>query len=411
MKVEIIPIGDEILIGQIVDTNSSWMAQQLTQQGFEIVAVTNIGDDARMLKQALDIAFERADILLLTGGVGPTKDDITKQTLCDYFHSELIFDASVIETIEQLFAKRNIPLNELTRNQAFVPDNSTVIQNPVGTAPILWFEKDGKVLVSMPGVPFEMKTAMSNEIIPRLVHQFVTHKYLKNVFLVSGISESGLAMRLQSFEEGLPDGFSLAYLPAYGMIRLRLSVRGESRQLELAEQSALLKSLLADNLVFEGDLSLEEIVYKILIEKNLSLSTAESCSGGYIAHRITTHPGVSRCFKGSVVAYANEIKMNLLNVSPETLEKWGAVSEETVVEMAKGCTALFQTDCAIAVSGIAGPDGGTIDKPVGTVWVCTAYRDKITTKLYHFGKMREENIARTSNMALLQLLQLLKSDI
>ncbi len=407
MKIEIITIGDEILIGQIVDTNSAWMAQQLTGNGFEIKTITSVGDNAQMITDALDIAFGRADVLLVTGGVGPTKDDITKNTLCAYFNTKLVFNEEVLQNIRDMFSKRNIQLNELTRNQALVPENCTVIQNRAGTAPILWFERNGKILVSMPGVPFEMKTAMENEIIPRLLKTFSSEDYHKRSFSVAGISESALALRLQDFEDQLPDGFSLAYLPSFGMIRLRLSARGQSVTTELDQQAGKLKTILGEFFVAEGDASLEELLGEKLREKRLTVSTAESCTGGYIAHRITRIPCASEYFTGSVVSYDNNVKNSVLHVENEVINEVGVVSEQVVEQMAEGVAKLLKTDCSIAVSGIAGPTGGTEEKPVGTVWVCTRFKDQTLAKLYHFGANREENIARTANMAMLQLLDML----
>ncbi len=408
MKIEIITIGDELLIGQIVDTNSAWMARELTAHGFEVVAITTVGDNAQMIERALDIAFGRADVLLLTGGIGPTKDDITKNTLCRYFHTRLVFDESVLETIRTVFSQKNLEINELTRSQAFVPEGCTVIPNTAGTAPILWFERNRQILVSMPGVPIEMKTAMTNEIIPRLHRHFPTETYLKRSFLVSDISESALAIKLSDFEKELPEGLSLAYLPSFGMVRLRLWARGNEREKEMHAQAEKLIRLLGDLLVAEGDASLEELLGNALREKHLTVSTAESCTGGYIAHRITTVPGASDYFMGSVIAYSNEVKRALLHVAADVLEKHGAVSRPVVEQMAANVASLLKTDCGIAVSGIAGPSGGSDEKPVGTVWICTFYQGKKHAQLYHTGTLREENISRAANMAMLQLLKMLK---
>ena len=407
MKIEIITIGDEILIGQIIDTNSAWMAAELTRRGFEIIAVTSIGDNAENIRKTLDIAFERADALLLTGGVGPTKDDITKKTLCAYFDTDLVFDENVLRNINDIFFHKKFKMNELTKSQAFVPKIAEVIQNKVGTAPILWFEHNKKILVSMPGVPFEMKTAMKDEIIPRLKNRFPSEDYLRRSFLVFGITESALAIQLDDFEKELPACFSLAYLPSYGLIRLRLSVRGKENELMLAAQAEKLKQLLGDLLVAEGEKLLEELLDDKLREQKLTIATAESCTGGNIAHRITLISGASGYYKGSVVSYANDVKTALLNVPPKMMEKYGAVSEQVVKEMAKGVSEKLKTDCAIAVSGIAGPDGGTPEKPVGTVWICTQTAEKFLAKKYQFGASREENINRATNMAMLQMIKML----
>lgn len=407
MKVELITIGDEILIGQIVDTNSAWMASELTKKGFEIAAIDSVGDSAQAIIDAIDLGFSRSDILLLTGGIGPTNDDITKNTLCRYFDTSLVFSNDVLANIESIFANRNIQLNELTRNQAFVPETATVIQNRVGTAPILWFERDGKILVSMPGVPFEMKNAMTNEIIPRLIKQFRMEFYVKQSFLVSDITESKLAILLTDFEKELPRGFALAYLPSYSLIRLRLSTRSEINGNSFQEQIDKLRNLLGDLLIAENEKPLEGILGEKLRASNLTVSTAESCTGGLIAHKITSIAGSSDYFVGSIVSYANEIKENVLHVVKNTIALHGVVSQQVVEQMAENCAKLLNTDCSIAVSGIAGPSGGSDEKPVGTVWVCTCYRGEILSKKYNTGNMRSENISRSANMAMLQLLKML----
>lgn len=411
MNIEIITIGDEILIGQIVDTNSAWMANLLTQEGFNIAAITSVGDDSISISKALDIALQRVDVVLMTGGIGPTKDDITKSTLCRYFHSELIFNDSVLENIENIFRNKNIKLNQLTKNQALVPSCATVIQNLVGTAPLLWFDIDEKVLVSMPGVTFEMKNAMQLEILPRLIQKFSTEKYLKKIFVVSGISESGLAIKLENFENQLPKEFLLAYLPAGGLIRLRLSVKGKEFEETFHHQTIILKEELRDFLISEGDFSLGEILHHLCAANKFTLATAESCTGGNIAHTITRIAGASEYFKGSIVSYTNEIKENILQVNPSTLQKFGIVSEQTVEEMSFNCQKIFNTNCSIAVSGIAGPDGCTNEHPVGSIWISTRFKNISKSELYHFGKVREENIIRATNIAILQMIKQIKANL
>ena len=410
MKIEIITIGDEILIGQITDTNSSWMAAELTRLGFEIVAITSVADQKADIINALDVAFGRADTLLLTGGIGPTKDDITKNTLCEYFNTHLIYNNSVLENITAIFAHRNVELNELTKNQAFVPESATVIQNKVGTAPLLWFNDGSKVLVSMSGVPFEMKHAMTNEIMPRLSSLSNSDSFESNTLLVSYITESALAQLLHEFEESLPPNTTLAYLPSYGMIRLRLSIRNSTNGANLEKLTAQLKTLLQPYLLDDTDRPLESLLASLLKEKGLTLSTAESCTGGNIAHLITRHPGASEYYLGSVVSYSNEAKHNILGVSQDILHRHGAVSQEVVEEMVAGSIRQFHTNCAIAVSGIAGPDGGTPQKPVGTTWICTYYDGKILSQQYSFGSSRIENIKRATNIALRQMIQLLREE-
>ncbi len=408
MKIRIITIGDEILIGQIVDTNSAWMASIFTESGFEISSIKSVGDTSSEIKKAIDEGFEEADIVLLTGGIGPTKDDITKNTLTEYFHTDLIFDEAVLENIQKLFTHKNYSLNELTRKQALVPRNSIVIQNRVGTAPILWFNRGEKVLVSMPGVPFEMKQAVTSEILPRLNAQFKGEQLFKHHFLVSGITESSLAALLSDFEDHLPAGFSLAYLPSYGVIRLRLSARGADNEKNLSVQAQKLKHLTEDYLVDDSEKSIEAILGHILKEKSLTISTAESCTGGFIAHKIISVSGASAYFQGSIISYSNRIKTLSLDVSSDDIETFGAVSREVVEQMAVHVAEKMGTDCSIAVSGIMGPDGGTPEKPVGTVWIGTCYRGKIYSKVYRMGTSREENIARATNTAMLQMIKMIK---
>ncbi|MDR1743965.1 MAG: CinA family nicotinamide mononucleotide deamidase-related protein [Dysgonamonadaceae bacterium] len=407
MKIEIITIGDEILIGQIVDTNSAWMASELTDAGFEIIGITTVGDSAEAITAAIDRSFSRADVLLLTGGIGPTNDDMTKNTLCRYFNTSLVFSNEVLENIRSIFTHRNVQLNELTRNQAFVPKNARVIQNKVGTAPVLWFEREGKVLVSMPGVPFEMKTAMTKDIIPRLSDRFRMETYLKQSYLVSGITESALALLLTDFEKELPQGLSLAYLPSFGLIRLRLFARGDNYRQTFRVQSEKLKNILGDFLIANNEKPLEELLGDRLKLLHLTLSTAESCTGGLIAHKITSIAGASEYFYGSIVSYDNSVKEKVLHVNAETIESFGVVSQAVVEQMAENCAKLIRTDCSIAVSGIAGPSGGSEEKPVGTVWICTYYRGKSVAQKYRTGNSREENIARAANMAILQMLRML----
>ena len=406
MKAAIVTIGDEILIGQIVDTNSAWIAEKLTLAGFEVEEMLSIGDDAQQIKATIDDVFARVDVILMTGGLGPTKDDITKKTLCEYFGTTLVFDDSVLENIQNVISSFT-SLNELTRNQAYVPKNCTVIQNKVGTAPITWFDYMGKVLVSMPGVPYEMKYVMENEIVPRLQTKYDPDAYLKHVFIVRGYTESALAMYIAEFEDNLPEDFGLAYLPSPGVMKLRLFVRGEHRLSEMDEQVKRLSALLGDAIIADKDIAVEKILGKRLLEKGLTLGTAESCTGGNIAHQITSVAGSSLYFNGSVVSYANEAKVNVLHVSQESLLQFGAVSEAVSIEMARGAQRVLNVDCSIATTGIAGPDGGTEEKPVGTVWICTTYKDKYVAKKYQLGKFREANIMRASNNALLQLLDML----
>jgi nicotinamide-nucleotide amidase len=408
MKIEIITIGDELLIGQIVNTNSAWMAAELTTQGFGVDAMTTVGDAPGDLLAALDTAFARADILLLTGGVGPTRDDRTKETLCRYFDCPLILNEEVLQHIEQLFQSRKATLNSLTRDQALVPSKATVIPNRVGTAPLLWFRKGAQLLVSMPGVPLEMQTAMREEIMPRLSATFRQKAYLRRDYLVGGYSESALATHLSSFEDQLPASFSLAYLPTYGIIRLRLSAWGEEHTATMEQQGKHLRELLGSHCLSESNQMVEQLLGELLQEKRFTLSTAESCTGGYIAHLITSVAGASGHFTGSVVAYDNHIKEILLQVEEETLSEKGAVSREVAEQMARGVAAVTGTTCAIAVTGIMGPDGGSEEKPVGTVWVATLCGERLSSREYRVGKSRAQNIERTARLAILQMLMMLQ---
>jgi nicotinamide-nucleotide amidase len=411
VKVEIITIGDEILIGQIVDTNSAWMATELNKAGFEIAQITSVHDKENHITESLNAAIKRVDVVLFTGGIGPTNDDITKQTLVKYFNTKLIYNESVIRNIEQLFSTRpNFVINELTRAQAMVPEKCTVIQNLAGTAPIIWFEKDGKVIVSMPGVPYEMKNAMSTEIIPRLKKHFKTPAIVHKTVQVFGFGESALAMKIADWENELPQNISLAYLPNNGVVKLRLSgISNDILALEfiINQQIDTLRQLLGSAIVAFEDIPIPELIGNLLKSKGLMVATAESCTGGNIAHQFTLIPGSSAFFKGSVVAYSNEIKTNILQVSSENIENYGAVSQSVVEQMAKGVRKLLKSDVAIATSGIAGPTGGTKEKPVGTVWIAVSSDEKMVSQEFHFGALREQNILRATQAALLMLKEIL----
>lgn len=412
MQVEIITIGDEILIGQIVDTNSAWMAAELNKAGFEVVQITSVHDDEKQITEALEAALERAEVVLFTGGIGPTKDDITKLTLCNYFDSKLVFDTRVYADIELLLKNRMRAMNELTKSQAMVPDKAVIISNPIGTAPITWFDKGEKVVVSMPGVPYEMKRAMKFEIIPRLQKQFQPQAIIHKTLLVAGYPESALALKIADWENALPESIHLAYLPNFNIVKLRLSAVQDdfsATKNEIDRQVDLLKSILGNAIIVEEDITLEELVGRYLLASGKTLATAESCTGGHVAHRITTVAGSSAYFKGSVVAYSNEIKMNVLGVDATLLNKYGAVSREVSERMASGILKLMSVDYAIATTGIAGPDGGTDEKPVGTVWIAVGTKDSLVSRKFQFSLDRQLNIERTTQMALLMLLELVVS--
>jgi nicotinamide-nucleotide amidase len=411
MNAEIITVGDELLIGQVVDTNSAWIGRELNKIGVEVMRIVSVRDLADEITGAVDTAMKRADVVLMTGGLGPTKDDITKQTLCRYFGTRLVFSEEVYRNVERLL-KGRVAMNKLNRDQALVPEACTVINNRVGTASVSWFERDGKVLVSMPGVPQEMKTIMTEEIIPRLRKMFVSDLILHHTFLVRNYAESILAEYLSDWEDQLPENIKLAYLPKMGIIRLRLTARGrqgEGLEQRLDAECDKLRELLGSNIMGEGDAAAEGVLGDLLRSRGLTVATAESCTGGSVAARITSVPGSSDYFKGSVVAYANEVKLELLGVKEETLRAHGAVSEETVREMVAGVRRLMRTDCAIATSGIAGPGGGTADKPVGTIWIAAAVGDKICAMKQFSDRGREMNVERAGNNALLQLIGLIES--
>jgi nicotinamide-nucleotide amidase len=407
MNTEIITIGDELLIGQVVDTNSAWMANVLNDCGFKVTRKITVGDVEEDIIKAIDDSFENVSILLLTGGLGPTKDDLTLKALCKYFDSGLHFSEDVLKNIEEITRTRGFTVNDLTRNQALVPDKATVIRNKMGTAPCTWFEKDGKTLISMPGVPYEMKWLMSNEIIPRLKERFQRNLFIKHsTIMVSGVTESELALKLTDFENDLPYFVKLAYLPQSGIIRLRLSAY-HSEEKEAVESVMSLKSRLLDTVneyvVSSEDKRIEIIIGEELRANKRTIGTAESCTGGAIASLITSIPGSSDYFVGSIVSYANSVKQHVLGVSENDLALFGAVSKPVVEQMAKGVLRVLGCDYAVATSGIAGPGGGTETKPVGTVWIAVASREKVISEKYRFSKDREQNIARATNVALMML--------
>ena len=407
MNVEIITIGDELLIGQTLDSNSTWMGGQLEREGFRVLRKTTVGDVEADILDAVGAAMERAPIVLLTGGIGPTKDDITKNTLCKYFGGGLHFCEETYENILQIFNHPGYTMNALTRNQAMVPDACTPIRNRAGTAPGMWFERDGKALVSMPGVPYEMKRLMTSEVIPRLKRAFRSNVFIRHQTLwVSGYAESALALELDSFEKELPPFMKLAYLPQPGLVRLRLSAytgsEAEASQ-AVARQREKLHARLAGHILWADDKAPEELIGERLLAKGLTLGTAESCTGGRIASMITSVAGSSRYFNGGIVSYSDAIKSKALGVPEKDLREYGAVSREVVEQMAAGALRALNCDCALATSGIAGPGGGTPGKPVGTVWIAVSTPGRTASACYRFGAIREMNIIRTANTALLML--------
>lgn len=407
VRTEIINIGDELLIGQVVNTNASYMGRVLNDAGFDVVATSVIGDDAEQIKQSLNIAMDRADVVLITGGLGPTKDDITKKTLADIFGGRLVENEQVRIHVENYFLRMGKPFTQTNREQALVPDNCKVVFNEAGTAPGMCFKKNGKLVFSMPGVPFEMK-AMMGKVTDIIREHFKGECIIHKTMLFAGIGESFLADMLKSFEEALPQWIRLAYLPKAGLVRLRLTAKGSDKALvesAMEEQTKKLLSIAADYFAgFQTD-NIAKSVGDALRKKGMTVSTAESCTGGNIAHLITLCSGSSDYYKGSVVCYSNSVKQEVLKVSGDTLEKEGAVSEEVAKSMACGVRKLLKTDYSIATTGIAGPSGGSNTKPVGTVWIAVSSKERTFAQRFVFQTERENFIERTSNQALMMLFE------
>jgi nicotinamide-nucleotide amidase len=409
IQATIITIGDELLIGQVIDTNSAWMAQQLNTAGIRVAHRVAVGDVWEEIWNTLDEESKHADIILITGGLGPTADDITKPLLCKYFGGTLVVDKASLANVEYIFKNvLNRPMIESNLKQAEVPDVCKVIVNKRGTAPGMWFEKEDKIFVSMPGVPHEMKGMMEDEVIASLKKRFTLPHIAYRTLLTAGIGESYLAELIKDFETTLPSNIKLAYLPNYGMVRLRLSTSGTDTYVvekDVQHQFEKLQTLVKEYLVTNEDESIESAVGKLLKAKGKKVSTAESCTGGYIAHLFTAMPGSSVFYEGSVVSYSNDVKESLLQVEAFTLETFGAVSEEVVKQMLQGALQTIKTDYAIAVSGIMGPDGGNDEKPVGTVWIAVGSAHKLVTKKLHFRFDRMRNIQLTAVNALNMLRQ------
>ena len=414
MRAEIITIGDELLIGQVVDTNSAWMAERLNEQGIELYQITSVHDDRDHIIAALDEAFARVDIVLTTGGLGPTKDDITKHVLCEYFHTHLIEDTRVRAHIMDLYKDRTDVLNRLTATQWLVPRCADILPNRVGSAPLMVFRKGDKILVSMPGVPYEMKIAMEEQILPYLAitlsRDHVITKILHRTMQVTGIAESSLAILLEEFENAMPDTLHLAYLPKDGIIRLRLSSYGDLTEEQMRHYFDELKRLTADYRIADMDEPLEVIVGRLLKSKGQTIATAESCTGGKLASLLNRHPGSSAFYFGSVISYDNSVKEHVLHVPAELIKAHGVVSEEVVRVMATNIRNLIGTDYAIATSGIAGPSGGSLDNPVGTVWIAWATPTDTYAECFHLGKLREQITDRACTKALVGLLKILNTE-
>lgn len=411
MLAEIITIGDEILIGQIVDTNSAWMAAKLNEEGIRVKQISSVSDDRQHILTALAEAASRADIIFITGGLGPTKDDITKLTLAAYFDVKLVLNEEALNNVSNIFKRYNRPLLEVNRKQAEVPENCEIILNNNGTAPGMWFNVDGKIYVSMPGVPFEMKYMMEEQVIPKLKTVLKLPVIIHKTILTVGEGESFLAEKIADIENDLPKNIKLAYLPKMGQVRLRLSAYGEDVDLiqqTLTDFANRIIERVGHNVVAREDTPLEKVILNYMTEKGLTLSAAESCTGGYISHLITQHAGSSKVFLGGGVTYSNQLKQSILGVKSETLAQFGAVSEKTVKEMAEGALQNFKSDYALAVSGIAGPDGGTTEKPVGTVWIAVANSSKTVVQKFSFNSKRLQNIERSAVAAFFMLINLMK---
>ena len=404
-QAEIITIGDELLIGQVVDTNSAWMATRLNEWGYEVKSIVSVHDDAEQIRAALREAEQQVDVVLLTGGLGPTKDDITKHTLCEYFHTRLTYRPEIREHLEQLYASRPEVLNRLTDTQCLFPENATLIWNRVGSAQVMCWQREGKTIVSMPGVPYEMMWGMEHgvgEVLRGLTADAgtIVHRTIQ----VHGIPESALALKIESWEDALPETMHLAYLPKDGVIRLRLSGYGVAPE-EVEAQIRKLLPILGDLVFATEDLPVEVLVGRILKERGQTIATAESCTGGKLASLLNRHAGSSAFYRGSVVAYANDVKTGVLGVEPFE----DPVSEQVVLQMADGARRLMRTDYAIATSGVAGPDGGTEENPVGTVWIAIATPNGTTAKRFQLGKLRDQITDRATQVALIWLLRELKN--
>ena len=412
MNAEIITIGDELLIGQVVDTNAAWIANKLNLLGIDIFKITSISDKKESIFKALEHIDKSTDLVILTGGLGPTNDDITKIALANYFGVQLVMNQEVLENIKAFVVKRNADLNERNKQQALVPENCTVIQNAIGTAPGMWFEDKDRVVISMPGVPFEMKEMMNNYILEELKKRHQDYYILHQLILTQGLPESKLAEILEEWEENLPRELSVAYLPSPGIIKLRITGKGKNRrdiEKMIHNKIGTLEKIIPEYICGYDDDKLEESLGKLLKEKNTTISVAESCTGGNIGQLITSIPGCSEYFKGGVIAYSNEIKEKILNVNKRDIEIYGAVSKQVVEDMAQNILKLFNTDFSIATSGIAGPAGGTKEKPVGTTWIAVADKNTVISQKFVFGDQRDRNIQRASLTAINMLQKLIRS--
>jgi len=411
MKISIVNIGDELLIGQVVNTNAAWLGRFLNENGYTTNESVSVGDNADEIKHTLSRLYLSSDLILLTGGLGPTKDDITVKTLADFFQTSLIQNEELLSYLQAYYEKRQKPFDESVRKMAMVPADCTILLNTKGTAASMWFEREGKVLVSMPGVPYEMKDMMQREVMPRL-REFFPAKWVYNrTLLTCGAPETALEHRIRDIQDSLEPHFKIAYLPTIGRVRVRLSAQGSQEQKVKADLLfEQIKSRLIPYVYGEGEDELEAVLGRIFIKNGLTLSLAESCTGGFLSHLITSVPGCSVYFQGAVVAYSYEVKKSILGVNSQTLTSFGAVSEETVKEMAQKVLARLHSHYAISISGIAGPGGATSDKPVGLVWIAIASKDRVKTKKLQLGTLREINIPLSAYLALNELRLFLAED-
>lgn len=407
MKAIIITIGDEILMGQILDTNSQYIAHRLTNIGVEVTEILSIPDKRDEIYNTVEYAMGEVDLILVTGGLGPTKDDVTKKVLAEYFGSRLVLHPEAMGWLEELLKGRGLAMNEGNKSQALLPDNCRILRNFKGTASGMWFERGWKSLIAMPGVPFEMEHLMETYVVPGLKTKYPHLQLEYRMLKVYDIPESQLAERLEKWEDRLKDGLKLAYLPSPGLVKLRLTAKGDGVK-HMEETYGSLRQELAGLKYTEGEDSIEKQLGELLRNKEMTVATAESCTGGYIAHLITSVPGSSDYFKGSIVSYANEVKTNVLGVKEEDIREQGAVSETVVIQMAEGVKKQLQTDYAVATSGIAGPGGGTPEKPVGTVWIGVATPEKSIARKFTFSFTRERNIAKAAAKALEMLIEEIK---
>ncbi len=406
MKISILTIGDELLIGQVVNTNAAWMGKYCNQFGGTIEQTLSVSDEEKSILDGIEFLSKTVDVVLITGGLGPTKDDITKKVLASYFDDKLIFDESSFNRIQIAFDQRGIPITDAHKQQCYMPSKATLFTNLKGTAPAMWLEKNGIIYVSMPGVPFEMKYLMEHEVLPKIIERFPQQTVLHETILVAGIGESTVAQKIEDIEDALPPSIAIAYLPSLECVKIRLSTKGNDKKYlerELVKWKDKIVNRLGTHVFGFNNQTLHSVVSDLLKEKKLKLSIAESCSGGFISHSLTKEPGASAFFDGGIVSYDNRLKVELLGVKKETLDNYGAVSEQTVIEMAEGVVKVCKTDVSISISGIAGPTGGTELKPVGTIWMAVSDGKNTQTRKLQLGKDRWKNIQYATSKALFML--------